>query len=251
MSTATRSLTSKPQHLMTTTDRYMEMNMKNLSRTFVSIVIAASVSANVLASELEFKTDVVWDKATLALLDSGNAERGLNLSKKAKCTKCHGKTGVSDEDDTPSLAGQIRGYTYKELVDYKTKARASKSMYKYTKKLSKQDFADLAAWYAIQTPEKMANPDADAPELISKGDKKRLLLACAFCHGKDGLGKKVQSPLLAGQKIEYLTDTLMAYKEGDRINDPAARMQKIARRLTDEEVETLAEYYAAAPAEDD
>jgi len=227
--------------------------MKHLSRTFASIVIVTSacVSANVLAEKLVSNTDVDWNKATLALLDSGSAERGHNLSKKAKCTKCHGKKGVSDEDDTPSLAGQIRGYTYKELVDYKTKARDSKSMHKYTKKLEKQDFADLAAWYAIQTPEKMSNPDADAPEMTTKGDKKRFLLACSFCHGKDGLGKKVQSPLIAGQKIEYLTDTMMAYKEGDRANDPAARMQKIARRLTDEEIEMLAEYYAAAPAEED
>jgi cytochrome c553 len=215
----------------------------------LTLTVAASVSA-VAADDNDTSTSlVVWDKPTLELLASGNAERGRDISKKLKCGKCHGKTGVSDEDDTPSLAGQIGGYTYKELLDYKSKARDSKSMFKYAKKLSEQDAADLAAWYAIQTPEKMANPDADAPELTTKGDRKRLLLACGVCHGKNGEGKKRQTPRIAGQKIEYLTDTMMAYKEGERGNDPAARMRTVMQRLNDEEIEMLAEYYATEPAE--
>jgi len=227
--------------------------MKKLTTLFASLVCLTTANFNsaVASDEYDPNMSVSWDKATLALLDSGNAEHGFKLSKKGKCTRCHGKKGVSDEDDTPSLAGQIRGYVYKELVDYREKVRNSKPMYKATKKLSNQDFADLAAWYALQTPEKMAFPDAVAPELTTKGDRKRLLLACSVCHGKEGQGKKVQTPAIAGQKIEYLTDTLMAYKEGDRANDPFGRMQKITKRLTEEEIETLAEYYAAAVVEED
>lgn len=236
-----------------TTERSTEMSMKHLNKLAASLTltVAASFSA-IAADDSDVSTSaVVWDKPTLELLASGNAERGRDISKKAKCKKCHGKTGISDEDDTPSIAGQIRGYTFKELLDYKSKARDSSTMFKYTKKLSAQDAADLAAWYEIQTPEKMANPDAAAPELTTKGDRKRLLLACGICHGKNGEGKKHQTPRIAGQKIEYLTDTMTAYKEGDRGNDPAGRMRKVTGRLSDEEIETLAAYYAAEPEEDD
>lgn len=229
------------------------MNKRTTLFVAVLLVTTAGINTALASEEAEVDDALIfrWDKPTLDLLASGSAERGAKLSKKAKCTKCHGDTGVSDEDDTPSVAGQIAGYTYKQLLDYKEKVRDSKAMYKRVKKLSKQDLADLAAWYAIQTPEPMANPEAEVPELVGKGDSKRLLLACAACHGKEGEGKKVQTPLLAGQKIEYLGETLTAFKEGDRANDLYGRMRQIAQRLTDEEIETLAEFYAAAPAEED
>ena len=38
----------------------------------------------------------------------------------------------------------------------------------------------------------------------------------------------------------------MAFKEGDRSNDVYSRMRLIAEALTDEEIEALAAYYAAA-----
>jgi len=225
--------------------------MKKLTILFTSVVLAASASVCTAREEVDPNLSFRWDKPTLKMLSSGSVERGHKLAKQAKCGKCHGDTGISDEDDTPSIAGQIAGYTFKQLVDYKGKVRESKSMFKHTKKLEQQDFADLAAWYAAQTPEPMAEPDAEPPELVTKGDKKRLLLACSFCHGNSGEGKKVQTPALSGQKIEYLSDTLMAFKEGERVNDLFGRMHKVARRLSDEEIETLAEYYAAPPVEDD
>jgi cytochrome c553 len=228
-----------------------------MTKLITLVAIAASMTQipvlNAVAADDQGATalSLFWDKPTLDLLASGNAERGSKLSKQAKCSKFHGDTGISDKDDTPSVAGQIAGYTYKQLVDYKDNARDAKVMYKEVKKLSPQDFVDIAAWYAIQTPEPMANKDAVPPELVTRGDKKRLLLPCAVCHGQQGEGKKVQTPSLAGQKIEYLNDTLAAFKYGDRANDLYGRMHNVAQRLSDEDMVVLAEYYAAAPAEED
>jgi cytochrome c553 len=69
-----------------------------------------------------------WSRATLALIASGDEARGQELAKKLKCKKCHGDTGISEDDDTPSIAGQIRSYHFKQLLEYKTKTRKSRDM---------------------------------------------------------------------------------------------------------------------------
>jgi cytochrome c553 len=58
--------------------------------------------------------------------------------------------------------------------------------------------------------------------------------------------------LAAGQYPEYLVYTLTEFKEGDRTNDVYSRMRYVAEALTEEEIEALAGYYAAAvPEEED
>jgi len=45
---------------------------------------------------------------------------------------------------------------------------------------------------------------------------------------------------------------MLAFKEGDRSNDIYSRMRYVAEALTEEEIEALADYYAAyLPDEDD
>jgi cytochrome c553 len=191
----------------------------------------------------------VWSRATLALIESGDPARGQEVADKAKCQKCHGAVGVSEDDVTPSIAGQVRGYSYKQLVDFKTGVRESRDMQKATRKLSQQDMADLAAFYATQTPEPSAST-APAPQLVALGDESRLLLPCAVCHGEQGEGWGQQVPALTGQKIDHFIETMTAYQSGDRANDEYARMRFIAGQLTAEEITEIATYYAAARVEE-
>lgn len=192
-----------------------------------------------------------WSYKKIEALKTGDANKGKQIAKTAKCAKCHGDTGISDEDDTPSIAGQIAAYTYKQLHDYQTKLRDDRSMYKKVKSMSDQDFIDLAAWYATQTPEKMAGnaKGNNIPVLADKGDPKRFLLACNACHNEEAMKRGLQTPIIEGQKPEHFVDTMMAFKEGERINDHYRLMRSIASRLTDEEIEELAEYYSVAPSE--
>jgi len=192
-----------------------------------------------------------WAPETLGEVKQGDVNRGKAVAKANKCKKCHGKTGISDEDDTPSLAGQTAAYTYKQLIDYKYGARDDKSMKKATKKLSTQDIADLGAFFATQEAEKKLG--TKAPLLVTKGDKKRLLLGCDDCHNESVKTRKlIDIPAtLEGQKPQYLIDTLMAFKEGDRENDLHSRMRFIAERLTEKEIEELAGYYGTKPIDDD
>jgi len=198
---------------------------------------------------------VAFDLPTLRMLKAADPANGETLAEKGKCSKCHGDNGVSDDGDDINIAGMSVSYAYKQLKDFKDKKRDDKDMYKKLRDLEENQLADLAAWYATLEPAKPA-PDrvltAELKRLITHGDPKRLLKACAACHGRDGRGGQFDHPAITGQIRGYLVDSMMAFKEGDRSNDIYARMRDVSEALTEEEIEALADYYAAyLPDEDD
>lgn len=65
---------------------------------------------------------------------------------------------------------------------------------------------------------------------------------CSGCHGAAGLSEDSLIPHLAGQKALYISNQLHRFRSGSRPN-PA--MNAASRELTDEEIEQLANYYAA------
>ena len=67
--------------------------------------------------------------------------RGATLA--LRCTMCHGARGLS-QANTPNLAGEYPVTIYKELVDFKTGARASAVMAPLVANLSDGDMRDLA-----------------------------------------------------------------------------------------------------------
>jgi cytochrome c553 len=198
-------------------------------------------AGELMAEEPGFK----WTYPTLRLIASGDPARGGAVAEEQKCAKCHGETGISEEDDTPSIAGQIRSYNFKQLMDYKSSVRDEKTMVKRARRLTPEQMADLAAFYEAQTPEEP--PAREAPRLATEGDESRLLLSCDVCHGEGGRGYRMETPVLRGQKPVYFVDTMMAFKEGDRENDAYGRMRFIASQLTDEEIVALATYYSMPP----
>ncbi|MCB1772502.1 MAG: c-type cytochrome [Gammaproteobacteria bacterium] len=208
----------------------------------IAMILAASLlTLDAVADEPRFK----WSYDTLRLIASGDPARGEAVAKEHKCSKCHGDTGISDEDDTPSIAGQARSYQFKQLMDYKHSTRDEKTMTKRARKLTPEEMADLSAFYEAQAPEQP--PGREPHKLATEGDKSRLLLSCDVCHGKDGVGYGMESPALAGQKPVYFLDTMMAFREGDRENDAYGRMRFIANQLTEDEIKALAAYYSMPP----
>jgi cytochrome c553 len=65
-----------------------------------------------------------------------------------QCQACHGLDGKAKIPEAPNLAGQTEPYLAKTLGDYKTGARQNEMMALVAPKLSDQDIADLAAYYA-------------------------------------------------------------------------------------------------------
>ncbi|MEE9304352.1 MAG: c-type cytochrome [Thiotrichaceae bacterium] len=196
-------------------------------------------------------SNVAWTSETRNLIKNANLENGAKIAK--KCAKCHGADGtdmdVLEEEDTPYLAGQIAHANYKQIIDYQDKKRDDRTMFKKVKKLSRQDVADVSAFYATQalplSSVKVSNVTPEATRMATRGAGERFIPPCAGCHGLKGEGSIVDVPALAGQSPSYFVTTMMAYKEGDRENDIYSRMRFIAERLSEKEITELADYYAS------
>lgn len=65
---------------------------------------------------------------------------------------------------------------------------------------------------------------------------------CAPCHGLNGISMTPLWPNLAGQKNQYTVIQLQNFKKGDRKNNI---MEPIAKNLSDQDMENVANYYAA------
>ncbi|MFC0200790.1 c-type cytochrome [Paracoccus rhizosphaerae] len=69
-----------------------------------------------------------------------------------------------------------------------------------------------------------------------------LAQTCRVCHGLDGVGTNPMIPNIGGQSAEYLSKQLQDFRAGRR-EDP--QMSIIARDLTDEDIASLAAWYAS------
>jgi len=223
--------------------------MKNI-HVFKTVSLALCIFGFGLATAAP-SSNVVWDSETRNLIKNADLENGAKIAK--KCGKCHGADGADitpiEEEDTPFLAGQIAHATYKQLVDYVDKTRDDKTMFKKIRKFSKQDYADVSAFFATQTlpvsSVDSAKVTPDAIRMATRGAGDRFLPPCAGCHGLKGEGSIVDVPALAGQNTSYFITTMMAFKEDDRENDIYSRMRFIAQELTEKEITELADYYAS------
>jgi cytochrome c553 len=185
----------------------------------------------------------------------GSAEAGA--TKAAVCTACHGVNGNSSNPEWPSLAGQNAAYIVEQLQMFRAKKRNNPIMQPIIEPLSEQDFADLGAYFAAQTPTGLeADPSYwKAGETLYKaGDVARGIPACTACHGPAGQGNSAAGyPALRAQHSVYTVKQLQDYLTKNRYrdtSDPAvvnstrnsAMMTTIAARLTPEDIRNVASY---------
>lgn len=212
----------------------------NMKKIFVSLLLAAPFATVAAPS-----SSVAWTPEKLRQVAEGNVAEGQKLA--ITCVACHGDNGVSSISEYPSLAGQLPTYLYKQLRDYAGGTRVNPIMNGMSAGLSDQDMVDLAAWYgSLPTPAPQVTTRLQlqkAERLIEEGDENRMRVPCVVCHGSDGEGAKMDIPALAGQNSVYLENTLKAYRDGSRANDIYARMRILAKNLTDQEINELANYY--------
>ena len=92
-----------------------------------------------------------------------------------------------------------------------------------------------------------ASRTADDPvalRVVTHGLPEANLPACANCHAP---GRRPDYPVLAGQKPEYLAARLRRWRGDEHVVDarkPNAPMPVIARRIPEDLIERLAQYYA-------
>lgn len=213
-----------------------------MMKTMIQMILLSLAAANsALAAP---SSQVAWTPELLSFVRNGNGVKGKELS--TTCAGCHGEQGISAMPNTPSLAGQLPTYTYKQLQDYKTGSRADDMMAPLAAGLSNQDMADLAIWFgSLPAPKNKAGKESlkTAEQLVNQGDGKRTVPSCFVCHGRNGEGEKMDIPALAGQQADYFAATLNAYKNGTRHNDVYSRMRLISQQLSEAEIRELAQYY--------
>ena len=189
-------------------------------------------------------SQVAWTVATINRVKSADPEKGKALAQ--SCLGCHGQNGISKIPKTPSLAGQSANYLFKQIRDFSLGDRVNPIMNVLTKDMTEDDAAAIAVWFSqLQANQQNANgEDLElAATLVKKGDSQRTLPPCEVCHGSDGQGKKIGIPALAGQRADYTTSSLKAYKSANRNNDVYSRMRTISELLSEEEIIQLGLYY--------
>ena len=144
------------------------------------------------------------------MLQGASAEsigRGATLA--LRCTMCHGARGLS-QADTPNLAGQYPVTIYKELVDFKTGARASAVMAPLVADLTDTDMRDLAAYYAyLPRVTSSGYAAGEPPRIVAGGAPLRGIAPCGACHGE--VDSKASAAWLEGQPTVYLHTQLEAF----------------------------------------
>jgi cytochrome c553 len=170
---------------------------------------------------------------------------------KQVCAACHAADGNSMIPANPVLASQHADYAFKQLTNFKSEGgksaeRPSPVMSAIVASLSREDMANLAAYFNSQQakPRTARDPELTklGQEIYRGGIMRKGVAACASCHGANGAGVPAQFPRIAGQHAQYTVEELKHFRAGERTNDPNRMMRLIAQKLSDREITAVAQY---------
>ncbi len=193
-----------------------------------------------------------------AEVDQATLDRGKEVS--ALCVACHMESGsgssVAGFEYRPRLTGLSADYLVHQIKSYKDGTRVNASMKPFADLLTEEQMNDVSHYYASLPAIKAEDFKVEASEevlahgkeLVHNGDWNRYIPACVACHGVDAYGIGASFPNINGQNPEYVKKAINDWKDETRTNDPLELMARIAKRLTDEDVEAVAAYLASQPA---
>jgi len=162
------------------------------------------------------------------------------------CIACHAADGNSLIPANPKLAGQHAAYITKQLLNFKSGVRDNIVMAGMVANLTEQDMRNLGLFYETQP---LALAEAKKNGVGSLGEKifrsgldVKGVPACASCHGPSGHGIPDSYPRLNAQHSEYTASQLNLFRIDRRANDSGMMMRSIAKKLTEEEMQAVADY---------
>jgi cytochrome c553 len=169
-----------------------------------------------------------------------------------RCTRCHGDENSPPTSRlVPKLAGQKLDYLTMSLRFYAEDRRPSGIMQPIAAALEPDEAAAVARYYANLPAARSASGEAPQPaDRIARGRRiaesglpQQEIPPCLVCHGA---GSAAFFPELAGQHAPYIETQLRLWKRGLRDRTaPGAIMQAIASRLSEQQVEDVASYFAS------
>lgn len=211
-----------------------------------------AVSLAILAAlALATATTPVFAETTAnSAVTSGDAAKGQQIASQV-CAGCHNADGNSVIPANPILAGQHAEYITRQLMNFKAQngkpaERNSPIMGGMVAALSPDDMKNLGAYYSQQVSKLGGAKDKALAErgekLYRGGNLDTGVPACAGCHSPNGAGIPPIYPRLAGQHADYIATQLRAFRAEQRTNDANNMMRMIAARMSDKEVQAVAEF---------
>lgn len=176
---------------------------------------------------------------------TGNVEAGQAKASMV-CLACHSLDGNSVNPEWPSIAGQHEQYIVKQVKAFRAGERTNVLMSPIALTLTDQEIEDVAAYYATQKikGQEAAKSKVELGQKIYRGgvaDNK--IPACMACHGPNGRGNPPANfPSIRSQYATQIALQLQAYKKGERKTDQNEMMRTIAAKLSDAQIEAVAQY---------
>mgnify|MGYP006157166131 FL=1 len=162
------------------------------------------------------------------------------------CIACHAIDGNSSVPANPKLAGQHAAYITKQLKNFKMGLRENAVMAGMVANLTEEDMKNLGYYFSEQnillSSAKKNGVGSIGENIFRAGIKNKGVAACASCHGPSGHGIPDKYPRLNAQHSEYTLAQLNAFRLELRKNDPAEVMRTIAQKLTEQEMQSVADY---------
>jgi len=177
----------------------------------------------------------------------GDANYGAIFARK-NCAWCHGPS-LQGFATAPRLAGQKPLYIVSQLWDFAYHKRDNPFSRQYmwcavANHLSLQTVRDLSVYVAMLHPKPANNGSAalasSGQTLYREGLPTANMPACVACHGPNAEGSG-SIPRLGGLSYYYLKRRLEQWGEGYHAS-AAFPMPRVASKLPEDEIETLASY---------
>ena len=157
------------------------------------------------------------------------------------CAACHGADGNSSTPGIPSIAGQPKIFIENQLILFREGLRVSPQMQPAVQGLTDKEIVQLAVRYAA-LPARPAATDAPDPTQAKQAIALAQKLHCGSCHLPDFRGRE-QMPRLAGQREEYLVESMLAYRDNRRTGGDTI-MAGTLYGVSDLDIRALAHYLA-------
>ncbi len=212
--------------------------------SLLAAALAIGASSSALAQTAQARATANADlqaRFAQAQADPELAQRLLGRGRKAAavCANCHGEAGASNKSGVPHLAGQNPAYLLEQVRQFADGRRRDMWMEGMIRAMDADEKIGIVLFYSGQTLAPQSVHDA---ALATRG-KEYFGKICFRCHGENGRGSE-QIARIAGQQQEYLTKTLMLYRDG---KSPRADsiMTPNTRQMSNADIDAVAAYVSS------
>jgi cytochrome c553 len=167
------------------------------------------------------------------------------------CVTCHGQSGQGTNNGYyPRIAGKPAGYLFNQLQAFRNGPRKYPPMNYLVAYLPESYLHEIAEYFSkLQPPFAAREITPASPEsvargqsLVTGGDASKGIPPCVACHGARLTGMEPGIPGLAGLRPTYIVAQLTRWQVGERHATEPDCMRRIASRLSDEDISSVAAY---------